>query len=146
MGKMTTHSVWENHFGDQECDQLPCLSRPDVPKELDLVDEVDRASIASMDVKCIRGLNGYRDDGIHSLLPVSWITPKQPKYSQTCSFFHFLAVSRCNHGSETKHAFTQGHPDDPPAGAARAHLPEHAARRQAVGQGPGMEPLDSALS
>ena len=45
-----------------------------MPKELDLVDEVDRASIASMDVKCIRGLNGYRDDGIHSLVPVPWMT------------------------------------------------------------------------
>ena len=31
----------------------------------------------------------------------------------------------------------QGHPDDPAAGAARADLPEHAARRQAVGQGAG---------
>ena len=36
--------------------------RPDVPKELDLVDDVDRASIASMDARCIRGLNGYRDE------------------------------------------------------------------------------------
>ena len=36
-------------------------SRPDVPKELDLVDDVDRVSIASMDARCIRGLNGYRD-------------------------------------------------------------------------------------
>ena len=35
--------------------------RPDVPKELDLVDDVDRVSIASMDARCIRGLNGYRD-------------------------------------------------------------------------------------
>ena len=32
-----------------------------MPKELDLVDDVDRASIASMDARCIRGLNGYRD-------------------------------------------------------------------------------------
>ena len=43
------------------CDQLPYSFRPDVPKDLDLVDEVDRASIASMDVKSIMGLNGYRD-------------------------------------------------------------------------------------
>ena len=45
-------------------------SRPDVPKELDLVDDVDRVSIASMDARCIRGLNGYRDHrlSIHSLI------------------------------------------------------------------------------
>ena len=54
------------------CDQLPYSFRPDVPKDLDLVDEVDRASIASMDVKSIMGLNGYRDTlfGFNPAFPV----------------------------------------------------------------------------
>ena len=50
-------------------DLLPYSFRPDVPKDLDLVDEVDRASIASMDVKSIMGLNGYRDTSLFGFNP-----------------------------------------------------------------------------